>query len=101
MDVIIQDDDEDEREDVPAFSKFKNVFESFMEELDLSKTKKDAISKMSPDKKWFFMREYKQSTLNLLVLATSIKVLTLETRNYSSIFSRLETTEETATPRLC
>jgi hypothetical protein len=51
----------------PDFRKFKAAFDSLMEESDFSKNKKEEVSKYSTDKKWQLLKEYKSSTLNMLV----------------------------------
>ena len=51
----------------PQFKQFKNAFENLLEQQDFSKQKQDMLMKMPDDQKWSLMKQYKGSTLDLIV----------------------------------
>eukprot|EP01114_Cavostelium_apophysatum_P007339 TRINITY_DN1942_c0_g1_i1.p1 TRINITY_DN1942_c0_g1~~TRINITY_DN1942_c0_g1_i1.p1 ORF type:complete len:1639 (+),score=512.30 TRINITY_DN1942_c0_g1_i1:223-5139(+) len=61
-----EEKEKESAEAIPSYSKFKTTFDSFVEESDFSKEKKETLTKLSSDKKWNLLKEYKSSTLDML-----------------------------------
>jgi hypothetical protein len=58
---------EEENPEAPSFSRFKVAFDNLLQDGDFSKTKKEEITKLPNNQKWEMLKQYKSSTLDMLV----------------------------------
>ena len=68
MSEIMEDESEmEENSEAPSFSKYKVAFDNLLQDGDFSKNKKEEISKLPNSQKWEMLKQYKSSTLDMLV----------------------------------
>ena len=68
MSEIMEDESEmEENSEAPSFSKYKVAFDNLLQDGDFSKNKKEEISKLPNSQKWDMLKQYKSSTLDMLV----------------------------------